>query len=95
MKEYKKLYQKVLKKENEFNCAGSKLSIYAQRYVDWAELRWEWQPSDGFVFGIIGVYEIDELHIIDDLSLVSYNDFFYIVEKYGKVTPEHFYDNTI
>ena len=95
MKEYKKLHQKVLKKENEFKSAGDKLLMYAQKYVDWADLRWEWQASDCYVFGIIGEYRIDELNIIDDLSLVSYIDFFNIVEKYNKVTPEHFHNNTI
>lgn len=97
MEEYKKLYQKVLKKENEFKKVGDELLIYAQQFVDWARLRWEWQPSDGYVFGIEGEYYIDAYinPVINDLSLVSFDDFFYIVKEKGKVSPEDFHNNTI
>lgn len=95
----KKKFEKLIEKSEtafaKYSFVCDNICSETQKYVDWADLRWEYLPSDGLCFGIIGEYEIDELNVIDDLSLVSYVDFFYIVEKYGKVTPEHFHNNTI
>lgn len=69
----------------------------AQKYVDWADLRWEYLPSDGLCFGIEGYYEIEELcnYLIDDMTLVSAYIFFKLVSEKSKVTPIDFKNSSI
>lgn len=67
--------------------------IEAQKYVDWATLRWEYLPSDSLCFGINEEYvDYDAIPSIniDDMSLAPANLFFELVEQKGKVSPHDF-----
>lgn len=95
--EFKKILEKNEIQYIKFCNVCDEVCKEAQKYINWAELRWDYLSSDGLCFGIVGSYTIDSIcgYLLDDMSLLSAYTFFELVSEKGEVTPEDFKNSLI